>query len=388
MNHTLTVLASGQASEENWCKQLRSALDVAGMRGAQVAPGTGAEELGQVIFLDASWPGHEAALESLDRRGRAVFLIVPEGAEVPLALQSGKVDDVLVHPFRALEVLSKVRHYQQILNWEEVSRLNASFSELVTSLHEDLQLAERLQKGRLPMRFPELKGFRAHSRYLAGMRSGGDYFDIAESKDGSQLSIVLSDSSSYGLSSAVLSSLMRVSLKLSTEQSRSSVEMLRKIHEDLMSTLSPKDRLSMFYGVLFRRENRLRFVNLGSSCAFYAHGDEPFRQLASQAGPLVRDQGFPSVEEAELRLAPLDRLVLVSDGFIEAAGGAEPMCELLDGFRKRESVEALNELVYRVKSKFTEPDDLPEQDCTALILDVDSRVIQLAPSGDGPSLRK
>jgi len=278
-----------------------------------------------------------------------------------------------------LEVLSKMRHYEAILRWDEVSRLNESFSGVIERLRDDLQLAERLQKSRLPARFPDLKGVHAASRYLAGARSGGDHFDIAESADGSQVSIVLSDSSSYGLSSAVLAALMRVAARISIEESRSSAETLKRIHAELIATMKPKDRLSMFYGVLRRKDLSLRFVNVGSSCAFYSHANERFQVLPTQGHPISSSEPMGELGESEIRLQPGDRLGLLSDGFITAAGGERETCALLDGRRGQEAIDSINELVYRVKKPLPTPEDLPEQDCTALLLDVDSRVIRLAP---------
>jgi hypothetical protein len=76
-------------------------------------------------------------------------------------------------------------------------------------------------------------------------------------------------------------------------------------------------------------------------------------------------------------LGPSDRFALISDGFVEAVGGPQAMCELLDRFRDADSKDALNELVFCVKSKLTEPDDMPEQDCTAVIFDVDAKTLRL-----------
>ena len=74
--------------------------------------------------------------------------------------------------------------------WKHVMTINDSVTETLQSLHDDLQMAERLQKAKLPKRFPSIKGFQISSRYLAGMRSGGDHFDLAESKDKAKLSLV------------------------------------------------------------------------------------------------------------------------------------------------------------------------------------------------------
>ncbi len=383
MNLRLSVLSMDPSAEESWATDLKIALRGVSDVSVERFPKGSANDPGQVVFVDGS---SEQALRNLgvnlerfDRRGRAVFLIVREGTPMPQALLDGQVDDVLVHPFRALEVVGKLHHYQRLMMWNEVTVLNASLSELISGLHEDLELATRMQKFKSPTRFPDIKGFRISQRYLAGMRSGGDHFDLAESRDSSQVSMLLSDSSSHGLSSAVLSTLMSVALKLSSDETRSSRDTVQRILEELQVTLSEKDRLSLFYGVVSRKDYRLRYLNLGNSRAFLSSGGALFKELALQGGPITRTEGLQVGSEAEVALSPGDRLVLLSDGFIEAAGGSSPVGRLLDRYRGKEAADSLNELVFAVKSHFTDPDDMPEQDCTGAIFDIDANLIRLAP---------
>jgi serine phosphatase RsbU (regulator of sigma subunit) len=163
------------------------------------------------------------------------------------------------------------------------------------------------------------------------------------------------------------------------DQLRSSRDTVRKIQDELLAALRETDQLSLFYGVISRKDYRLRYVNLGSSCAFYAPSGGDFRQLESQGEALSRSKRFsPEGVEGVIEMEPEDRLALISDGFVEAVGGPGPLIELLNKFRKKDPKETLNELAYRVKSTLTDADDLPAQDCTALLLDVDTRVIRLA----------
>jgi serine phosphatase RsbU (regulator of sigma subunit) len=392
MSLQVTILAADAAVEMKWAHHLKSVFE--GFTELSIGLASQESELsryGQIVFVDGSMPGLEQKLERLDRNGRAVFLIASDSAEPGTAsssstqarlwsnlIASGRVDDALVFPFRTLEVQSKLRHYQQILMWEEVSKLNASFSGLIERLQEDLRLAERLQKSKSPIRFPEIKGFRVSSRYLAGMKSGGDHLDLAESKTGTQLSILLADSSSYGLSSSLLSVLMRVAMKLSQEEARSCEETVRKIHEELLLTLNDKDKLSLFYGVISRKDYHLRYVNLGTSCAFYAQPGQSFRLLPSQGEQITRlSKGLPAEEfQAELPLEPNGRLAMLSDGFLEVMGGESEVLKALNQFRDAEAADFLNELVFQLKSKFTAPDDMPAQDCTAVLLDIDARILR------------
>lgn len=374
---SMTVFAKNAETEEQLAAEFKSAVE-----GFQEIAVLKAPELGQLLLVDEDYPGLHGFLENLsssgDRRGRAVFLVAPDVKEAPEEFLAGRVDDVTVRPFRSLEVLSKLRHSQQILMWDEVHEINASFTEMIEQLRGDLKLAERLQKSKLPLRFTDLRGFKVVYRYLAGMKAGGDHFDLAESKDGQQLSLLLSDSSSYGLSSAVLSTVMRVMVRLSSEESRSAVETVRRIQEELKATLTEKDKLSLFYGIISRKDYRLRYLNLGSSSAFYAPPGKDFSVLPVQGAALNTASSPLAIQESEISLEPKGRLALVSDGFVEAAGGAKALCELLSRFRDRETIDAVNELVFSVKRTLTEEDDLPTQDCTGAIFELDSRLIRLA----------
>lgn len=377
MSLNLAILAQTFDEERNWVRDLRSVLEEVG----ETFQETPLDE-GHLIFIDAQVTGLNELLATIDRKRKAVFLIVHEKDATPEALLNGSVDDVLVFPFRPLEVQSKLRHYEHILLWDEVKSLNTSFSEIIESLKSDLQLAERLQKSKLPVRFPQIKGFRLANRYMAGMRSGGDHFDLAESTDRAQLSMVLSDSSSYGLSSAVLSVLMRVAMKLTFEEARSCADTVHRILDELRLALGEKDKLSLFYGVVSRRDFKLRFVNIGTSCALHAKKGGEFQLLPSNGmaitSSLIAALAPTQLEELGMTLEPDDRLALISDGFVEMVGGIEPLKKILNELRAKEAVDSVNELVYRVKATFTDPDDMAAQDCTAVIFDVDAKMLRLA----------
>ncbi len=333
-------------------------------------------------------------LSAIERAARAasgprpfVVMVVDASANAPADWIEGSVDEVLVRPFRSLEVLGKLRLAERTKSASEdlaqVTSLNQSLSNVVGQLGEDLSLATRLQKEKHPKRFAGIKGFKVECRYLAGMRSGGDHVDLAESPDKQQLSLVLTDASSYGLSSAVLAALMRVAVKLSTDEARSCAETVRKIQAELQATLNEKDRLSLFYGVISRKDYRLSYLNLGAAAALYAPPGKAFDELLTHGGSLSRTSaeiaaGGKRALGGEVQLDPEGRLALFSDGFVEAAGGAAALRELMNRYRDSDPKDSLNELVYLIKSKFVEPDDLPPQDCTGVIFDVESRLIRLA----------
>ena len=176
----LTVVASDARKEKKWVREIKTILD-----GTSISVIAASQEPdpGHIVFVDNGMKSRESYLKNLNRKGRAVFLVTDQKAPFPKAIDQGFADDVVVYPFRKLDVVGKVRSFHQILTWHELTELNHSFTEITEKLREDLSLAERLQKAGLPKRFPNIRGFQVSSRYLAGMKSGGDFFDLAESEE-------------------------------------------------------------------------------------------------------------------------------------------------------------------------------------------------------------
>lgn len=378
----VTFLAGDPSAESRWIQALRTTLgDEAGALPIDAGSSQSIADLGAIVFVDGAHPDLRSVLASIDRHGRSVFLVL-QGDESAFDWNGevgSIIDDVIVFPFRKLEIESKLRFHQHLRMWSEVSLLNLTFQELLAALDEDVQLAERMQKARLPVRFPEVKGLQVRSRYLAGIKSGGDHFDLAESRDGSRISCLLTDSSSYGLSSGVLSALMRLTMRLSRDETRSSVDTVKLIYEEVLMTLKEHDRLSLFYGILSRKDYRLRYLNLGDCGIFHAKKGQPFRALEAQGPALSKSHSpFGKYAENAVQCDPNDRIVVLSDGFIEICGGMDPTRKLLDRLRDRESVDTLNELALLVKKDITDPDAMPAQDCSAIVMDVDSKVLRLA----------
>ena len=153
------------------------------------------------------------------------------------------------------------------------------------------------------------------------------------------------------------------------------------IHEELSLTLKEKDSLSLFYGILSRKDYRLRYAHLGDSGFFVARKGAGFSRIETQA-PAIRAQGFSAqtLKEGVWIVEPQDRIVVMSDGYAEACGGWDETLKFLDRFREREAADLLNELTFEVKRKLKSDDgeeEMPAQDCTALVFDVDSKILRL-----------
>lgn len=342
---------------------------------------------GQILLIDGSDESAEELIHSFqqNRKGRALLLVVDDHVtQLPHLLHSHQVDDVLVYPFRFLEVLSKFKYHEKLILWQEVVRVNSSLSEVLEYFQDDLSLAERLQKAQVPKRFPAIQGFKIANRYLAGMRSGGDYFDLAESKDQNHLSLMMTHASSYGLCSSVVSILMRAALKLTLnqldEEGVTSV-IVQKISDEISLTLGEKDSLTLFFGNLVRKERVFRYTHCGDLLFFYAPPGKGFQIRQAQGARIYFKHSLSGVVEESFPVAEGGRMVLLSAGFVESVrGGQEALIQILDQLRKQDVEEVFNEIIYQVKSQWGDL-DMPARDCSGLIFDIlpgfDKKIVQL-----------
>ncbi len=323
-----------------------------------------------------------------EKRGRSVLVsIAVRTHDLPVGYVAGNSDELIVLPLRPVEVFALFRRIKLHETVQELAGAQSKLAASLERLESDVMLAERLQRAVLPTRFPEMRGLKVRHRYLAGMR-GGDWFDIAEARDGSVIHLVLSDGSSSGLSSGVGAALTRVAMKVSLESARSPVATVRALHDELQELFTDKHRLSLIYGVLSRSDLKFRWLALGNARVFLRSAIEgEFVPLPHQGELLRKGLSFPEdVQCGEVQLSPQDQVVLVSDGFLEGCGGLDETLRVLNGradprggrsASDRDAESVLSELAWMIRRGLAD-DELPAQECSALWLEIDSRVIRLA----------
>jgi hypothetical protein len=340
-----------------------------------LTPAGGAPPCDLVFVQEAAAQSWESIRE---RRGLAVLVsLVNEGGEVPLSYIRGDTDEVLSLPIRPVDVFALFRRLRSHSELKEFSDSQKKITSAVERLEQDVILAEQLQKAVLPARFTDIRGFKVRQRYLAGLR-GGDWFDIAEARDGSALHFVLSDGSSSGLSSAVSASLTRVAMRVSLETARSPLPTVQALHDELQAVFTDKHKVSLIYGVLMRAELKFKYITLGRARILYQPAGEAFRFLESHGPVLQKGQGLPEgLAGHEMDLSPQDRLIYVSDGFLDGLGGESELIESLQTFRTSPLEDILNDWAWKIRKELSD-EDLPAQECSALGIEVDSRVIRLA----------
>jgi serine phosphatase RsbU (regulator of sigma subunit) len=260
--------------------------------------------------------------EAIRERGSRLLDAVVEGSERPvgptLVLPLGIADSVenaLVvfgpdHDFRQPDELAFAR---------EVARRMARALENARLYRERDYVARTLQRSLLPPSLPEVPGVEVDALFLPALRGyevGGDFYDVFETANG-RWAAVVGDVCGKGVEAATLTGLARHTLRALSDVDR------------------PSRALALLNRALLREQLEGRFVTVayaliepdprGGLRLQLASGGHPLPQRVSSAG-IVERVGHhgtllgvspdPTLEDAELRLAQGDSLVLFTDGIL------------------------------------------------------------------------
>jgi len=175
---------------------------------------------------------------------------------------------------------------------------------------EDMRQAREVQQILIPERMPEIAGWKIESEYRPAREVGGDFFQIIPDRDEGSLLIVAGDVTGKGVQAGMLVALLVGAIR--TEWAHSS-DPTRILHV-LNSRLCGREHAqATCLAIHLTSDGHATLANAGHLPP-YLNG-EPVEMEGSLPLGMIDDAEF-SVMEFEVK--PNDRLVLVSDGIVEA----------------------------------------------------------------------
>jgi sigma-B regulation protein RsbU (phosphoserine phosphatase) len=318
----------------------------------------------------------------------SVVVTAPEEGSVPAAFRQGIVDDLLSLPPRAIDVERMIRGHALMRALHELEESSHGVGELVRRLQEDIRLAQKVQRRLIREKFPALGPLSVKSKYWCGLKSGGDYFDVFELPGGTHAGVILADSSSYALSTALIGSLVHFSVHVGREDYTEPGRVVSALLAKLRETMKEKDKLSLFYGILDRKTFELRFVSFGGVFLGRRSKEGAVEWISRGENPALGATGGGVPAAGSVMLVPGDRLVACSDGWGTALGGdsASVVGAALSG--AGDAQELLNDLAFRLRRKLESESDepvnaesefpMPPEDCSVLVFDLAQGTLRLA----------
>lgn len=272
---------------------------------------------------------------------------------------------------------------------EEVAHRAAIAIDNARLYRERGDIAQALQRSLLPPALPEIEGLALGARYVAAGESevGGDFYDIFQTA-ANEWAIVMGDVCGKGPDAAALTGLVRSTVRAIAMQTRKPAAVLRALNQVLLS----RDLEERFCTLNYLR---LRLAYGACTVTVCSAGHPP--PLIVDANHRVRHVGQPgsllgqfedvALVEAELTLSEGDRLVLLTDGVIEARGAdGHMMDERLTGLLMNVQDLGPDELAELIQEQALKVQDgFPRDDIAVLVVTpAASRTIQLEPHGPKP----
>jgi hypothetical protein len=235
----------------------------------------------------------------------------------------------------------------------------------------EIDAANRIQAALLPQSSPELSGASVASHYRAATEIGGDYFDFLPRPNG-DVGIAFGDVAGHGLTSGIVMAMAKAALLVQVDVDPSPARVMNVLNGIVMKTAPKRMMMTFFFGLLDPSTHSLRFSSAGHLDPYvYRAATAKLEALSSWGFPLGIRRREP-FREHDVEFLPGDRLILYSDGLIEAVDDdGEPF-----GFERFEnailgagdqSADGIKKTLLNAIRKFTR-NRPPEDDQTLVVV--------------------
>lgn len=210
------------------------------------------------------------------------------------------------------------RRFQQ-----ELEHANRKLRENLEQFEQDAAAGRILQQQLMPPRERRIGAYRFSRYLLPSLTLSGDFVDYFPI-DRRHIGFYLADVSGHGISSALVTVLLKSFVQRLLEAGRGDYDPLLLAPADLMARLNTylleqklDKYLTMFYGVIDTQTHRLRYCNGGHFPNPLLFDGSAARYLEGRGTPLGLFAGA-AFDEVERALPSTALLVLCSDGVLDA----------------------------------------------------------------------
>ncbi len=189
----------------------------------------------------------------------------------------------------------------------------------LASLHRELEVAKRIQLSILPTSFPVSPHFTVAARYVPMTAVAGDFYEFL-STGGPRAGLLVADVSGHGVPAALIASMVKMATTAQRQHAASPERLLAGVNEALCGSTQGQFVTAAYVYLDAER---------GELC-YAAAGHPPMLLLRDGQVCSIEENGlvlgvFSSAAYSSTKqsLVKGDRLLLYTDGVIEAANGGE-----------------------------------------------------------------
>ncbi len=235
-------------------------------------------------------------------------------------------------------------------------------------IEQELRVARVIQQTLLPRQVPDLPGWQIAAYWQPARAVSGDFYDFIHFPDG-KIGLFVGDVTDKGVPAALVMATTRSVLRSAAERLVSPSLVLEQSNELLYPDIPNNMFVTCLYAVLDPQNGQMRFANAGHNLP-YRYTRDGVEELRATGMPLGLLPGM-KYDEKEALLAPGDRLLVYSDGLVEAHNpqgemfGFPRLRSMLAEFSGKDAIEFLVEAL----ANFTGAGWEQEDDVTLLTLE-------------------
>ncbi len=264
----------------------------------------------------------------------------------------------------------------------KIKLLNIELEKVIAEVGRDLQKTLKIQKLLSPTDPPKISGFEMSSKFIPGMKKGGNYFDVFEHQDKLKFSLLLSSCSGFNMSSLLLSVLIKMTSMIEARKGTEPHLLIKYILEELRPLMGPQEEASIFYGVIDKRNYHFQYCQVGHFYAYKQSFGRNVLQTLEACGPALNKKYNTQLHSKTVELSSKDRLILLTEGVLQNQNSDQvpwlesDLIQSIQNAPKKGVHELRNEILFQL-DKFLGTDSL-DYDVTVLITEVKETVIKLA----------
>jgi serine phosphatase RsbU (regulator of sigma subunit) len=209
----------------------------------------------------------------------------------------------------------------------------------LVAINHELEMARQIQLSILPSKIPKIRGMDIAARFMPMTSVAGDFYDFIIVDD-QHVGILIADVTGHGLPAALIASMLQVSLAAQFAHAAEPERVLAGLNQALCGKFRQHFVTAAYL-----------FVDMEKSSVSYAGAGHPpillWRESTGSASELSENGllmgHVPDAEYSTLHVpvGPGDRVVLYTDGILEAGNGTE---EMFGPDRLKQSLEANHDL--------------------------------------------
>lgn len=251
-------------------------------------------------------------IRSIDRLLPVVVMTAWSDVDLAVEAMRRGASDFIQKPWENQDLLQKL---QNQLSWARAQR------RAQRQRAEERQEAREIQESLLPKKLPAVAGYEVAAMTQPLRFVGGDYYSVQRISE-RHTALCIADVAGKGLPAALLMSSLQAALKPLIWQRLAPRELCHRLNRTVCDLTPVGKFISFFYAVLDSVANRLTYCNAGHNPPLLIRAGGTSTELEAAGAVLGQ---FPQwvYEQSELQLKSGDKLLLFTDGLVEACNANE-----------------------------------------------------------------